>query len=136
MTVLNYDVDLTAINTVLLNTDNVNFMTGVRISADKWNGVINSCTPTTNNMLNIAQKSLTTVPPTKNTEQYIAETSSALNFNYFAKGIYPPAAGQTLAALSSNVVYTNTLFFQNITAGMTYEINFGMSFTTTPLTAG
>ena len=108
-------------------------MTGVRISADKWNGVINTCTPTTTNMVNIAQKSYTTVPPTKNTEQYIAETSSALAFDYFAKGIYATAPGNTPVVLTPNVVYTNNLFFQNITAGMTYEINFGMTFPTTPL---
>ena len=138
VTVLNYDLDLSAINTVLFNTDDVNYMTGVRISADKWNGVINTCTPTTTTMVNIAQKSLTTVPPTKNTEQYIAETSSTLAFDYFAKGNYAAAAGVTPVVLSSNVVYTNTLYFQNITAGMTYEINFDMPVlnTFTPLSTG
>lgn len=127
VTVLNYDVDLSALNTVLFNTDDVNYMTGVRISADKWNGVINTCTPTTTTMVNIAQKSLTTVPPTKNTEQYIVETSSSLAFDYFAKGNYAAAPGATPVVLSSNVVYTNTIYFQNITAGMTYEINFDMN---------
>ena len=111
-------------------------MTGVRISSDKWNGVINSCTPTTTVMVNIGQKSYTTVPPTKNTDQYIAETSSALAFNYFAKGIYATAAGATPVIMTPNVVYTNNLFFQNITAGLTYEINFAMTFPTVPLDTG
>ena len=116
VTVLNYDVDLSGTNSALLNTDDVNYMTGVKISADKWNAVITSCTPTTTPMVNLAQKLFNTVPPLKNQDQNIFETASILTFNYFARGKYFDESPQ----LSNSVLYTNNLYFQNITAGMTY----------------
>ena len=131
VTVLNYDVDLTGVNTALVNTDDVNYMNGVLISADEWNANINACNPVATNMQNIAQKYLTSVPPIQTGVQTIYETSSALTFNYFAQGSTDPAS-----PLSTNVVYTNTLFFQNITPGMTYEIDFSLGGVTLPLEGG
>ncbi len=128
VTVLNYDIDLSGDNQVLLNTDDVNYMTGVKISADKWNAVITSCTPTTTPMINLAQKLYNTVPPLKNSEQNIFETASLLTFNYYARGIYTDES----PPLSTSVVYTNSLYFQNITAGMTYEITYSMTFPVVP----
>ncbi len=130
VTVLNYDVDLTGVNTALVNTDDVNYMSGVLISADQWNTVIRACNSAASPALNIAQKFLTAVPPIQTGVQTIYETSSALSFNYYAAGSYDAANPR-----STNVVFTNILFFQNITPGMTYEIDFSFGGVTLPLGA-
>lgn len=122
VTVINYNLDFSGVNTVLLQTDNVNYMSGVKISADQWNNII-SCPTETNNMLNIRQKYLATVPPIQNAQQNIFETSSALDFNYFAAGIYSAAT-----SLSATVLFTNIMYFQNISPGMAHRIRFRLSY--------
>lgn len=131
ITVINYNLDMSGVNTVLLQTDNVNYMTGVKISVDQWNAVITSCAPTTTNMLNIRQKYLSTVPAIQNSQQNIYETSSALDFAYFAAGSIDSAS-----PLSATVLYTNILYFENITPGMAHRISFSLTFDTPGLVAG
>jgi hypothetical protein len=120
VTVLNYNLEVSGLDsTVLLQTDDVNYMSGVVISSDEWNAVITACAPSTTNMLNIKQKYLATVPAIQNTQQNIFETSSALDFKYFAAG-----SGNSAIPLSTTVLFTNILYFQNITPGMAYGIDF------------
>ena len=109
ITVVNYEVSLPGANTVLFQTDDVNYMTLVRVSADQWANIPTSvCKPTTTEMRYITQKYYSTVPTMQNNQQTIYETSSALAFNYFAAGSYL----ENLAApLSSTVVFNNIIYF-------------------------
>ena len=131
VTVINYNLDFSQVNSVLLQSDDVNYINGVKVSSDEWNAVITQCSPTTTNMLNIKQKYLTTVPPIQNDRQDIFELSSNLDFRYFAVGSYDSAN-----PLSATVLYTNILYFENITPGMAYEIDFVITYTNVPLVAG
>jgi len=122
ITVVNYEVSLPGANTVLFQTDNVNYMTLVRISADQWANVPTSvCQPTTTEMRYITQKYYSTVPTMQNNQQTIYETSSALVFNYFAAGSY---SENTAAPLSSSVVFNNIIYFEQVTVGAAYKLDF------------
>lgn len=129
MTVINYEVSFPDVNTVLLQTDNVNYLSGVRVSADNWNSLINTCTQTSVDMLNVKEKYLTSVPPIRVAVQNIYETSSKLDFTYWL------SEQNALADLSQSVLFTNTLNFENFTAGMAYKIAITFADTLTGLPA-
>lgn len=85
ITVVNYELTVGPSSTVLFQTDDVNYMTLVRISADQWSNIATgTCNPSTTVMRMIVQKYLSTVPTMQNDQQTIYETSADLNFNYFA----------------------------------------------------
>jgi hypothetical protein len=118
VTVLNYDIAFPDINTVTVKSDDVNYITNVKVSGDRWNSLINTCSATTTVMYNIQRKSLVTVPSIQATQQNIYEASSALDFFYTAAPI-----GDPTQPLSSSVTFTNTLFFERFTAGMAYKLS-------------
>ena len=129
MTVLNYDLTLAGSSTVLFQTDNVNYMTLVRVSADQWANVPTAvCNPTATVMRHIVEKYMSTVPTMQNNQQNIYETSSELQFNYFAEGSYTEDAA---APLSATVVFSNILYFEQISVGSAYKIDFSVSLDTT-----
>ena len=119
VTVVNYELSFPDIATVLLQTDDVNELEQVKISADFWNSQITGCNPTTTDMYNIQQKLLVSSPPLKVGEQNIIETSSLLNFDYIVAADDDPAN-----PLSSSVAFTNSLYFENFVAGRSYKIDF------------
>jgi hypothetical protein len=122
VTVVNYELTLPGASTVLFQTDNVNYMSVVRVSADQWSANPNRiCNPSVTEMRNIVEKYLSTVPVMQNALQNIYETSSLLDFNYFARGSYQAEA---TAPLSANVIFTNILYFEQITVGAPYELDF------------
>lgn len=118
VTVVDYDIAFPDINTVTVRSNNVNFITNVKVSGDRWNSLINTCSATTTVMFNIQRKSLITVPSIQATQQNIFEASSALDFFYTAAPI-----GDPTQPLSSSVTFTNTLFFERFTAGMAYRLS-------------
>jgi hypothetical protein len=117
VTVVNYDLSFADINTIVLKSDDVNYISNVHISGDRWNSLINSCSATTTTMYNIQQKSLTTVPTLQVGQQSIFEASSNLDFVYTAAPI-----GDPTQPLSSSITFTNSLYFENFTAGMAYQL--------------
>lgn len=119
VTVVNYQLSFPDINTVILQSDDVNYITNIRVSSDRWNSLISSCSANTQNMLNIKQKLLTSVPSIQVGQQSIVESSSALNFLYRAAPI-----GTSSSPLSASITFTNSLYFENITAGMAYSLQF------------
>jgi hypothetical protein len=102
---------------MLLNTNNVNFLQNVRVSADRYNSLLDACTATTTNILTISSKVYTIVPPLNINQQNIYETSSALDFNYDGH------ASTTAVPLSDKVSFTNTLTLAGIVPGMAYRIS-------------
>lgn len=70
-----------------------------------------------------------TVPNIINSQQNIYETSSALAFNYFAAG---SGSANIASPLSSKVLFTNILYFENIVPGKAHRIDFTVTFTTIP----
>lgn len=120
VTVVNYDLSFadTDLNTISLKTDTVNYITNVKVSADRWNSLINTCSATATVMFNIQQKSLTTVPSLQVGQQAIFEASSSLDFFYTAAPI-----GDPTQPLSSSITFTNTLYFEKFTAGMAYKLS-------------
>ena len=125
ITVVNYEVSMPGSNTVLFQTDDVNYMTNVRISADLWANVPTKvCQPTTTIMRYITEKFVNTVPTKQNNQQTIWEDNSALGFTYFAKGSY---ATNAPAPLSSTVVFNSILRFEQITVGAAYKLDFRFS---------
>lgn len=122
VTVVNFNLEFPNPNTVLLQTDNVNSLSQVAVTADQWNSIIDDCTPNVVEQINIRQKYLATVPPIVNSQQNIYETSSAFDFNYFAAGSY-----DATNPLSNVVLFTNILYFEQITPGMAHEILFSLS---------
>ena len=118
VTVVNYDISFPDINTVSVKSDDVNYITNVKVSGDRWNSLINTCSATSTVMFNIQRKSLVTVPSIQATQQNIYEASSALDFFYTAAPI-----GDLTQPLSSSVTFTNTLFFEKFTAGMAYKLS-------------
>lgn len=119
VTVVDYQLSFQDINTVILQSDDVNYITNVRVAADRWNSLITSCSATTQNMLNIQQKSLSTIPTMQVGQQTIFESSSQLDFFYTAAPI-----GTTASPLTSTITFTNSLYFENFTAGMAYSLQF------------
>ena len=119
VTVVDYQLSFPDINTVLLQSNNVNYISNVRISADRWNSQITACSSTTTPMLNINQKYLTTIPTLQVGQQAIVETSSALAFQYTAAPI-----GVAPNALSASITFTNSLYFERINPGMAYSLVF------------
>ena len=119
VTVVDYQVSFQDINTVILQSNNVNYITNIRVAADRWNSLITSCSATTQNMLNIQQKSLSTIPTMQVGRQTIFESSSQLDFFYTAAPI-----GTSASPLSSTITFTNSLYFENFTAGMAYSLQF------------
>ncbi len=119
VTVVDYQLSFPELNTVILQSNNVNYISNIRISSDRWNSQITGCSSTTNPMLNIQQKLLTTVPSLQVGQQFIIETSSALNFLYSAAPI-----GLAPNALSASVTFSNSLYFEKITPGMAYSLEF------------
>lgn len=122
VTVVDYQLSFPDINTVLLQSNNVNYITNIRISGDRWNSQISGCSSTTTPMLNIQQKLLTTVPSLQVGQQFIIETSSALAFQYSAAPI-----GVAPNALSASITFTNSLYFEKINPGMAYSLQFTFS---------
>lgn len=119
VTVVDYQLSFPDLNTVILQSNNVNYITNIRISGDRWNSQITGCSSTTTPMLNIQQKLLTTVPSLQVGQQFIIETSSALAFQYSAAPI-----GVAPNALSASVTFTNSLYFEKINPGMAYSLEF------------
>ena len=109
VTVVDYELHLPGSSTVLLNTNDVNYMTQVRISADQWTRVPTQvCNVVTSNALHIVEKYASTVPTMQNDQQVIYEPTFDLTFNYFASGSY---SENQVAPLSSTVTFTNILKF-------------------------
>ena len=101
-------------------------MTFVRVSADQWSNVAtNICVPQTAIMRYIVQKYVSTVPTMQTNEQTIYQTSSDLIFTYFARGSYQPDAP---SPLSPTVVFYNILYFQNVSVGSPYKVDFDLTF--------
>ena len=126
VTVVNYELSLPGASTVLFQTDNVNYMTFVRVSADQWSNVAtNICVPQTTVMRYIVQKYVSTVPTMQTNEQTIYQTSSDLLFTYFARGSYNSDA---TSPLSPTVVFYNILYFQNVSVGSPYRVDFDLTF--------
>ena len=76
ITVVNYELTVGPSSTVLFQTDDVNYMTLVRISADQWSNIgTGTCNPSTTVMRMIVQKYLSTVPTMQNDQQTIVQTS-------------------------------------------------------------
>ncbi len=119
VTVVDYQLSFPDINTVLLQSNNVNYISNIRISADRWNSLITACSSTTTPMLHINQKLLTTIPSLQVGRQAIVETSSALAFQYTAAPI-----GTAPNALSASITFTNSLYFEKINPGMAYSLVF------------
>ena len=126
ITVVNYELTVGPSSTVLFQTDDVNYMTSVKISADQWSNIgTGTCNPSTTVMRMIVQKYLSTVPTMQNDQQTIYETSADLNFNYFAEGSYADLAATPLSAV---VVYNNIMYFEQITVGAPYRLDFSIIF--------
>ena len=124
--VIGYEVNLPGADTMLFNTNNVNFMSNLRISSDQWSkkpSLVCGGSPAETTMLNILQKHLSTVPQIENTKQNIYEASSALTFTYFAAG---SGAAQVADPYSSNVLFTKILYFNDISPGMAHRIEFDL----------
>lgn len=119
VTVVDYQLSFPDINTVLLQSNNVNYISNIRISADRWNSQITACSSTTTPMLHINQKLLTTIPSLQVGRQAIVETSSALAFQYTAAPI-----GTAPNTLSASITFTNSLYFEKINPGMAYSLVF------------
>lgn len=119
VTVVDYDINFPDINTIQVQSNNVNYINNVRVAADRWNSLINSCSASTTIMFNIQQKSLTTVPSFQVGQQSIHETSSRLDFVYNAASI-----GDPTTPLSASIVFTNSLFFEKFTPNMAYRLAF------------
>lgn len=110
-------------------------MTSVFISADQWsNRGTGTCNPSATPMRMIVQKYLSTVPTMQNNQQTIYETSADLNFEYFAAGSYLEQASTPLSAV---VVYNNIMYFEQITVGAPYQLDFTLNLAqaTFPLSA-
>ena len=131
ITVVNYDVTVGPSSSVIFQTDNVNNMNNIRISADQWsnlNSAICSGVSTTPAQM-IVSKVLSTVPGTQNNQQTIYETTSALTFNYYTAG--SDIASDPLLTFSTSVTYSNILNFEQIVVGAPYRLDFGLLFDTT-----
>ena len=122
VTVVNYELTVGPGSSVLFQTDDVNYMTLVRISADQWTNVPTGiCNPSATPMRMIVDKTTSTVPSKQSDQQTIWETSSDLNFNYYMAGSYQPLAATPLSAV---VTFSNILIFEQITIGAPYQIDF------------
>jgi hypothetical protein len=89
ITVINYELTVGPSSSVLFQTDNVNYMTQVLISADQWSKISGQvCSVSSSIERMIVQKYLSTVPTLQNNQQTIFQTSADLDFNYFAAGSY------------------------------------------------
>jgi hypothetical protein len=123
VTVVNYQLSLPNTNTVLLQTDDVNYLTGVKVSADLWNGLVSttSCSTVKTSMVQVIQKQLTAVPPLQTGVQNIFQTSADLTYSYFA------LVNSVTTPLSSSVQFTNTQYFANFVPGMAYQIQFSLT---------
>lgn len=122
VTVLNYDISFPDINTITVKSDNVNYISNVQVSADRWNSLINTCSARADVMFNIQEKYYATVPGIQVGKQDIHEASANLDFFYTAAAI-----GDPTQPLSSSVTYTNTLYFEKFTAGMAYKLSWIIS---------
>lgn len=122
VTVVDYDINFPDINTIQVQSNDVNYINNVRVASDRWNSLINTCSASTTIMYNIQQKSLTTVPSFQVGQQSIHESSSKLNFQYNAAAI-----GDPTTPLSASIVFTNSLFFEKFTPNMAYRLYFKIS---------
>ena len=122
VSVVEYDLSFTDLNTMLLNTNNINYISNVRVSADRYNSLLENCTAVATNILAVASKVFTIVPTLEVGRQNIFEVSSALTFNYEA------TASTTALALSERVLFTNTLTFSGIVPGVAYRILIGLTY--------
>jgi len=118
VTVIDVNVNLPDLNTLLVQTQNVNQLSSVQVSADFWNAQLTKCPTTTTTMLNVQQKLLRSVPPLKLNEQNIIETGSALTFQYSVN------ENDALSSMSTTVTFSNSIYFEQFTAGMSYVFSF------------
>jgi hypothetical protein len=71
VTVVDIDINFPDINTIKVQSSTADYISNVRVAADRWNSLINSCSDSTTIMYNIQQKSLSTVPSFKVGQQSI-----------------------------------------------------------------
>lgn len=101
---------------MLLNTNNVNYLTNVKVSADRYNSLLSACTATTTNILTVESKVFTIVPPLNINQQNIYQPNANLDFRYEA------LTSTAAAPLSDRVSFTNTLTLSGIVPGMAYRV--------------
>lgn len=121
MTQIDINLSLPDLNTALLQTDNTNYLDNVRVSADYWNSIlINSCAPTVTEMVFIQQKMVSSVPALESGKQNIVEQSDFLTYKYDVN------RNDAQSSLSSTVVFTTSIYYEQFVVGMSYGIQFAV----------
>ena len=121
ITVINYEVTVGPGSQVLFQTDDVNYMTSVRVAADQWSHLPQTVCGTVDATIerHNPQFVASSVPALQNSQQNVFSTPPDLKYDFFVSGSSSAHASSPLSAVVS---LSNLMTFNQITPNAPYKI--------------